>query len=113
VPWTILTYMETRENKRQIENEQHIRDRNESTKNGLKNFFHSDKEIVEAPIDFVCECSALDCDEHVNLSIDDYEKIHSRADRFVIYKGHSTPAIEKVIVNDDSFDTVEKYDLAP
>jgi hypothetical protein len=93
---------------RLIKNELIIRDKNRSASRSLKKYFRGDKAVTEAPIAFVCECSILDCDEHVNLSISEYEAIHQRNDHFVIFKGHLTSSIEKIIQKHKDFDIVEK-----
>lgn len=65
------------------------------------------------PIEFVCECSALDCTETVKMTIQAYEKIHKRKDRFVLAKGHEIQSIEKVSLGLDKYNIVEKVELAP
>jgi hypothetical protein len=105
--------MESSESKnRLVKNEQMLRDKNTAVGNGLKNFFADDESIIKAPIAFMCECSRLDCDEHVNTSIELYEKLHKRKDRFTIFPGHSMPSLEKLITHRDEFDVVEKFELS-
>ncbi len=98
---------------RLIKNEQLIRARNTETSKGIKTFFRNKKEVVSAPVAFVCECSDLDCKEHVHTSIESYEKLHKRKDRFTIYPGHETPSVEKVVDQHEDFDIVQKVDLKP
>ena len=92
-------------------NEKLIRDHNTSVGKGIKRYFHNKKEVKNAPIAFVCECSMLDCNEHVTLSIEQYEQLHKRRDRFVIAPGHAMEAVEKIIKHEPGFDLVEKFAL--
>jgi hypothetical protein len=96
---------------RQIKNEQLIRDRNSRTKRHLKKFFHNDKTAVATPLNFICECSDLNCEDHVELSINQYEALHVRQDRFVVCEGHVTSSVEKIVDEGDGFVVVEKYAL--
>ena len=94
-----------------IQNEQIIREKNSAVGRGIKKYFRNSKEVKEAPIAFICECSNLDCDQHINTSIDSYEKLHKRKDRFTIYRGHETPSVERIVAQEDDFDIVQKYAL--
>lgn len=94
-------------------NEQVIRERNMRKKDGLKKFFRSSRAVTKAPIDFVCECSRLDCKQRIKLSIDEYEKIHKRQDRFIITAGHGTPSVENIINKTNGYEIVEKHLLSP
>jgi hypothetical protein len=98
---------------RAIRNELIVRGRNTKTKNGIKRFFHNNKKIKAAPLNFICECSAADCQKHIQLSINAYEKTHQRNDWFTIVKGHETPAVEKVVADEGDFTVVEKFPLNP
>ncbi len=95
-------------NDRLIKNEQTLRDKNTAAGKAIKNYFRGDSEVKNTPIAFVCECSRLDCDEHVNTSIKLYEKLHKRNDRFTIFPGHDTPKVENIVDRHDDFDIVEK-----
>jgi hypothetical protein len=96
---------------RLTKNEVLIREQNAAAGETIKKYFRGDKEVLQAPIAFICECSRLDCDQHVNISIDTYEKLHEARDRFMIYPGHETASVEKTIANQDGFDIVEKFTL--
>lgn len=63
--------------------------------------------------EFLCECGADDreaaaCEERVYMRIDEYEQVRSQDDRFVVYPGHETEAIEWVAVRTDRFVIVDK-----
>jgi hypothetical protein len=100
-----------RKNERLIRNEQLIRDKNMAAGQGIKKYFHADQDVRQTPIAFLCECSMLDCDQNVNVSIDAYLKLHARRDHFLIFPGHETESIEKTVAHQDSFDIVEKYEV--
>lgn len=98
---------------RLIKNEQIIRDKNVAASKGIKKYFQYRKSIKNSPIAFVCECSKLDCNEHVSISISSYEQLHKRGDYFTIYPGHDVPKIEKIVAKQSDFDVVEKFALSP
>ena len=97
---------------RLVRNEQIIRNRNTEAINGIKKYFQHDKKVKDAPLEFVCECSAIDCAEKVTMTINEYERIHSRKDLFAIAAGHQTPSIEEVLVSRDDYSVVEKEELS-
>lgn len=99
-------------NSKLIKNEQLIRDKNKTATFSIKRYFGGTKDVLKAPIDFMCECSDLKCDEHVSMSIEEYEAIHKRKDRFVVAEDHATPLVENVVKRSDNYDTVEKPQLA-
>lgn|GEM_PF-3555099 len=98
---------------RLVRNEQIIRNRNTEVKKDLKKRFLGTKRAKLTPVNFVCECSALDCEATVTLTIQAYEKIHQRKDRFVLAKGHEIESIESVSADLGRYDIVEKAELAP
>ena len=96
---------------RLIKNEQLVRDRNRWKLSRLRRFFQHDTSVSTTLLDFVCECSNLDCVERIELTIKDYEAIHMRQDRFIIRKNHQTPSAEKVVEQHSAYSVVEKYAL--
>ncbi|MDL2363018.1 MAG: hypothetical protein QFB86_01390 [Patescibacteria group bacterium] len=96
---------------RLVRNEQLIRTKNTKIKNGIRKYFRGHKTVVNAPLEFTCECSQLNCNKFVETTIENYEAIHKRRDHFTIFRGHITPAVEKLVSDDDSFDVVQKYQL--
>jgi hypothetical protein len=95
-----------------VRNEQILRDKNTTASKSIKKYFKNDRAVRNSPIQFICECSVLDCDEHVSISIDCYTELHKRADYFVIYKTHNTPAVETIVERHDTYDVVEKTKTA-
>lgn len=103
--------MDDTSKKRLVRNEKLIREKNLAASRSIKKYFRNSKEIREAPIAFVCECSQLDCDEHVNISIARYEKLHRQKDLFIVFRGHDTPSVERVVEREGDFDIVEKFSV--
>jgi hypothetical protein len=95
-----------------IKNEQIVRNRNRTVSTALKKYFGGAKEIVDSPLEFVCECSDITCEEPIKVTITEYEKLHQRNDRFLIVKGHKSPTVEKTIDVKGKLELVEKPDLA-
>ena len=96
-----------------IKNELIARKRNRTVGAALKKYFGGDKEIMNTPLEFVCECSDLCCQEPIKVTIAEYERLHKRNDRFLIVKGHTAPTVEKTIDTKGKLELVEKRDLAP
>ena len=60
--------------------------------------------------EFVCECSGPRCDEHVRMTLAEYDRVREQDDRFVLVPGHETRAIERVVTATDRFVIVDKVD---
>jgi len=99
-------------NEKLIKNEQIIRDRNKAAGAAIKKFLGGREELMHTPIEFICECSDIDCKETVSVSIAEFERLHRRKNRFLIVKGHKTPQIEHTIDRKGAVELVEKPDLA-
>jgi len=96
--------------KKLIQNEQIIRNQNRAYSTALKKYF-GNKKAKNTPIDFVCECSDLNCEEPVTATIAEYEELHSQNNRFLIVKGHKSPSVEKTVQIKGDVELVEKPDL--
>lgn len=96
-----------------IKNEQVVRNRNRTFGAALKRYFGGKDEITQTPLEFVCECSDIKCEEPIKVSIEEYEKLHKRRNRFLVVKGHKLPQIEKTVVKKGNMELVEKPDLNP
>ena len=51
----------------------------------------------EGPLEFLCECSADDCIETVELRLDEYERIRAHSNLFVVSSGHERLEVERVV----------------
>jgi len=93
---------------RLIQNEQTFKERNVEVKNVLENMLPDD-----TVISFVCECSNQECHEHIELTPEEYEALHANKKHYIIKIGHVTPSVEKVVLERDTFEVVEKFALNP
>jgi hypothetical protein len=63
--------------------------------------------------EFICECggdgnSQSGCEEHIRMTIQEYEDVRSQDDRFAVYPGHEKEALEWVVMRKDRFVLVDK-----
>jgi hypothetical protein len=98
---------------RQARNEAVIREVNERIEG-----FHQDAE--EANVDreetlfkFLCECGKggagdVGCEEHVEMTIREYEAVRAQDDRFALRPGHEQEALEQVVARNERFVVVDK-----
>jgi len=94
-----------------IKNEQIARSQNRTFRTALKKYFSGGKGIMHTPVEFVCECSDLNCQKRIAVTISEYEKLHKRNDRFLIVNGHKSPTVEKTIERKGKLELVQKSDL--
>ena len=66
----------------------------------------------DAPVAFRCECARLGCDQLIELSVRDYERIREDARRFIVVRGHELTEVEAVIEEQPGYFVVEKLDVA-
>ena len=59
---------------------------------------------------FVCECGHLDCGTTLSLSRDEYERVRTDFDRFLVAPGHEIPSIEGVVESHEDYFVVRKLD---
>lgn len=59
---------------------------------------------------FVCECGHLGCSSTLELSIDAYESVRSRFDRFLLVPGHEIDRVDRVVERHPSHVVVVKRD---
>jgi hypothetical protein len=90
--------------RRRARNEALFRSLNEK----VKDIESGDGADASDPIDFVCECSSLECMKVVSVSREEYEAVREGGSTFIVAPGHEEPEIEDVIVSRSSFSVVEK-----
>jgi hypothetical protein len=61
----------------------------------------------EGPLEFLCECSNGDCIETVGLDLDEYDRVRSHPNLFVIAAGHETLEVERVVDQGPGYILVE------
>jgi hypothetical protein len=63
--------------------------------------------------EFLCECggdgdSEVGCEEHIQMTIPEYEDVRSQDDRFAVYPGHEQEGLESVVMRNERFVLVDK-----
>ena|SRR5438270_8676582 len=66
----------------------------------------------DSPTAFRCECARLDCNGLVSLTPREYERVRSKARRFVVLPGHEVDDVETIVATGDGYVIVEKRDEA-
>ena len=57
---------------------------------------------------FRCECARLGCDQVIELTIGDYERVRSHPRRFVLVQGHEVAAEDTLLESGAGWVVVEK-----
>lgn len=87
-------------------NESALREVNEAIERGL---WPGEEHSLAA---FRCECASLDCDQLLELTPDEYERVRAESRRFLVVAGHELPDIETVVENHERYVVVEKRAVA-
>jgi hypothetical protein len=66
----------------------------------------------DAPVAFRCECARLGCNELIDVSVRDYERVRSHPRRFIVAVGHDVPEVETVVEAPGKYVVIEKGDQA-
>ncbi len=66
----------------------------------------------DAPVGFRCECAQLGCNEMVELSVREYERVRAHPRRFIVLAGHERPDAEVVVETQPGYRVVEKLGQA-
>jgi hypothetical protein len=64
-------------------------------------------DLLEA-LPLVCECGSPRCDNRLELSIAEYEKLRSDPTHFAVLPGHEIADVERVVEENERFFVVEK-----
>jgi hypothetical protein len=59
--------------------------------------------------EFMCECSNIDCDLRLRLTLAEYEHARSDPAAFVVAHGHELPEIEDVVLRAPAYQLVRKF----
>jgi hypothetical protein len=65
-----------------------------------------------APVAFRCECARLGCDQMIELTVREYERIRSDPRHFAVARGHEVGEVETVVEETTDYVVVEKRDVA-
>jgi len=69
----------------------------------------SDNGANRSPVSFLCECANTDCDNQIDLSLDEYEAIRHDSTHFFVLHDHVFPDVEAVVEERASYVIVEKF----
>jgi hypothetical protein len=47
---------------------------------------------------FLCECSLPECDDRLDLAVEDFASLHEGGDRFVLVPGHEIETVDRVLL---------------
>jgi hypothetical protein len=64
----------------------------------------------DEPLFFYCECSDEQCALRIEVTPNEYTRIHAKRDCFTIMNGHEIPAIEEVIEATPRYCVVRKFE---
>ncbi|MCW2961243.1 MAG: hypothetical protein JWM25_1023 [Thermoleophilia bacterium] len=59
-------------------------------------------------LDICCECGSLDCTRLVRVRLEEYDDVRSHEGRFVVARGHRSPATEVLLYRRNDMEVVEK-----
>ena len=60
----------------------------------------------ESRSEFVCECGRMDCNDHVDLDLGEYQTIRASGDYFIAATGHCVDGVDRVAESRDGFDVL-------
>ena len=66
----------------------------------------------DAPVSFRCECAQLGCNELIELTVNEYERVRANPRRFLLVPGHERHDAEVVVERRPGYVVVEKLDQA-
>lgn len=66
----------------------------------------------EQQYEFLCECADPSCTERIELTRDEYETVREKPTRFVLARGHTSPAVEHVVEHEAAHVVIEKVGVA-
>jgi hypothetical protein len=67
----------------------------------------AERGAVSGP-EFLCECGSASCMERLDMTLDEFEQVHSNAERFAVLRGHELPDVERIISTTSVYAVVEK-----
>lgn len=70
-------------------------------------------EVLTDPLSVICECGRFDCNDRLDLSVDDYERVRADATRFIVRPGHVEEDVESVTERHSDYWVVRKDEGEP
>jgi hypothetical protein len=67
---------------------------------------------VHETVAFRCECGELGCNDLIEMTVGEYERVRANPRRFLLTIGHERPEVETVVVVHPGYAVVEKRDKA-
>lgn len=64
---------------------------------------------IDLKIQFKCECSDEKCSIRIPVRLSIYREIHTDRNTFIVKKNHQIDQIEKVILEEEGYNVVKKY----
>lgn len=61
---------------------------------------------------FICECEDQQCDEHVSMTVEEYEHVRAEGNRFLVLPGHTSEDVDEVLESTDRYLVVRKLGAA-
>jgi len=65
-------------------------------------------DLLEA-LPIVCECGSTSCDDRIEMTVSEYEKLRSDPTHFAVMSGHDIPHVERVVEENERYVVVEKF----
>lgn len=96
--------------RRMAENEVIFREANTAISELIEEAAQNSK---QTPVRFYCECSREDCRERISLTPSKYKELHQNSRQFIALDGHEIAEIEKIIIHENGFNVIEKFDEPP
>jgi hypothetical protein len=62
----------------------------------------------DVPASFRCECARMGCNDLIELTLREYERVRARPRRFVVAIGHELPDVETVVETGLGYVVIEK-----
>ena len=60
--------------------------------------------------EFICECGDPTCTEHIQLPVDEYDKVRKDPVQFVVRPGHVKGPVERIVKRERNHSVIEKID---
>ena len=59
--------------------------------------------------EFVCECADVDCQDRLEVPLEEYEEVRTESTHFLVAEGHEKPRYERVVSKRRGYAIVEKF----
>lgn len=69
--------------------------------------------VLTDPLSAICECGRIDCNDRLDLPVEDYERIRSDPTLFIVRPGHVAEDVESVVERQADYWVVRKDEGDP